>query len=67
MKGLFGLLTYEVIAKQKTIGNMLLIESEKDLEEISADYPLGGTIEPYDMAMEDELVRSQEGLDYKLK
>ena len=31
----------------------------KELEEISADYPLGGTIEPYDMAMEDELLNNK--------
>ncbi len=39
----------------------------KELEEMSAEYPLGGMIEPYDMATEDELVRSQERLDYKSK
>ena len=41
----------EVLAKE-------LEETTKELEEMSEEYPLGGTIEPYDILMEEELLNN---------
>ena len=35
-----------------------LCKLEGKLAEVSEDYPLGGTIEPYDIAVEEELIKN---------